>query len=159
VAADLTEAEGTMTVAEAAAFLGKPERTVRRYAANGKLTAERVAGAAGREEWRIHMRDVVQMPNVAVGSSRHGGRTKDPLTVPADLYRETQAKLEAALMQVGQLTEVRTRLELTEKTESTLRAELDEARERIRQLESRRRSWWFRGSNNPHAEKSQNFKI
>jgi excisionase family DNA binding protein len=156
MAAELTEAERTMTVVEAAAFLGKPERTVRRYAANGKLAAERVAGAGGREEWRIHLRDVVQMPNVAARSSRDDGRSKEQMTVPADLFREAQTKLEAALLQVGQLTEVRTRLELTEKTESTLRAELDEARERIRQLENRRRSWWFRARNH-HAKKSPNF--
>ncbi len=135
-----------MTVAEAAAFLGKPERTVRRYAASGKLTAERVAGSAGREEWRIAQRDVHMLPNVTASSGRTGGRSKEALTVPADLYRETQTKLEAALIQVGQLTEVRTRLELTEKTESTLRAELQTAEERIRELEAatQRRRWFSR---------------
>jgi hypothetical protein len=65
------------------------------------------------------------------------------------MYRETQEKLEAALIQVGQLTEVRTRLLLTEQTEGTLREQLHQAQLRISDLEARsipRRRWFSRRS-------------
>jgi len=133
----------TMTVAEAAAYLNKPERTVRRYAATGKLAAEQMAGEHGRQEWRIYARAVHQLPDTANLDRRSGGRKTEDV-VPLSMYRDAREKLDATLVQVGQLTEVRSRLLLAEKTESTLREELAQAQDRIAKLEAippRRR--WF----------------
>jgi len=133
----------TMTVAEAAAYLNKPERTVRRYAATGKLSAEQVAGEHGRPEWRIYARAVHQLPDAANAARRPTGRKSED-TVPLTMYRDAREKLDAALVQVGQLTEVRSRLLLAEKTEGTLREELAQAQTRVAELEAmQRRRRWF----------------
>ena len=141
----------TVTVAEAAAYLARPERTVRRWAAMGKLDAERVTVDGGREEWRIHRRALTNTPNVTAPVGRQPGRSSVAMTVPVELYRDTTERLEAALLQVGQLTEVRSQLLLAERTESTLRedllaaqAKLAEARAQIEELSAppARRRWF-----------------
>jgi hypothetical protein len=141
----------TVSVAEAAALLQVSERTARRYAATAKLDAERVTAPDGRTEWRIYRRSLTTFPTAANRARADNGR-KTVATVPLDMYRETQEKLEAALLQVGQLTEVRSRLLLTEHTESTLRDQLHQAQTRISDLEGRiapKRSWFRRRSENP----------
>ncbi len=140
----------TVSVAEAAALLQVSERTARRYAATAKLDAERVTAPDGRTEWRIYRRSLTTLPATANRDRAVSGRKSVP-TVPLDMYRETQEKLEAALLQVGQLTEVRSRLLLTEHTESTLREQLHEAKARISELEARntpKRNWFRRRSEN-----------
>jgi hypothetical protein len=139
----------TVSVAEAAALLQVSERTARRYAATAKLDAERVTAPDGRTEWRIYRRSLTTFPT---HRARADNGRKAVATVPLDMYRETQEKLEAALLQVGQLTEVRSRLLLTEHTESTLRDQLHQAQARISDLEGRiapKRSWFRRRSENP----------
>jgi excisionase family DNA binding protein len=140
------EDNDTLSVAEAAALLSVSERTARRYAATAKLDAERVTAPDGRSEWRIYRRSVTHFPTAANRDRAVTGR-KAADTVPLEMYRETQHRLEAALLQVGQLTEVRSRLLLTEQTESTLREHLHEAQTRINELEAqitpKRR--WFSG--------------
>lgn len=144
-------ASDTVSVTEAATLLDVSERTARRYAATGKLDAERVTGPDGRAEWRIHRRSVDLMPDVSASVRKGAGRSKAE-TVPLELYREAQAQLSGALLQVGQLTEVRTRLLLAEQTESTLRERLAEQTALAECLAaeldaaSRRRSWFRRGT-------------
>lgn len=145
----------TVTVTEAAALLGVSERTARRYAATGKLTAERVTGPDGRAEWHIYRHSVDNLPNVTA-TVRTAADRKAADTVPLELYREAQAQLSGALLQVGQLTEVRHRLELAEHTESTMRemlaataTERDMERERADRLAeelaaAQHRRRWFR---------------
>jgi excisionase family DNA binding protein len=141
---DLADSD-VLTVTEAAHLLDVSERTARRYAATGKLDAERVTAPDGRPEWRIHRRSIDLLPATAKADRAGGGR-RSADTVPATLYREAQAQLSAALIQIGQLTEVRERLLLTERTESTLREQVTDAQTHIADLERQqpRRRWFGR---------------
>ncbi len=153
--------EETVTVSEAAKILGVSERTIRRYADTGKLSGQRVAGPNGQDEWRIHARSVQQIPR----PDRARPRPADRAVVSVEMYQTLFDKYEAAAIRLGQLADRTERLQLAERSISTLQAEhqklaaeraaqeqqLEVARLRITELEARtRRRRWFTRSRATH---------
>jgi len=146
--------DDTLTAAEAAKVLGVSERTARRYADTGKLSGERVTGPNGQEEWRIYARSVQQIPR----PDRARPRPADRATVPVEMYQTLFEKYEGAAIRLGQLADRTERLQLAERSLSTLEAEhrqlaaeraakeseLEAAHQRITELEAaQQRRRWF----------------
>ena len=127
----------------AAEALGVSTRSVRNYILNGDLIAR-------KEKEGINERYVVSVDSLYALRDRRkqqgklqrnfretsrrtehtsGSTTEIVRETAADMLRETLASLET---HIAQNTELRARLELTEKAESTLRAELEREREQRR---------------------------
>jgi hypothetical protein len=156
----------------AAAALGVAPRTVRDYIRRGELAA-RSEGEGVERAWLVSVESLHELRRQRRGGSRAGEDLREVLAselvrggpggdvaagaaagpaarplAPSDVevLRELLLRLEARSAEAGDL---RARLQLTERAESTLREEL--ARERARadrleaQLEEERgRSWWRR---------------
>jgi septal ring factor EnvC (AmiA/AmiB activator) len=135
----------------AAEALGVSSRSVRNYILNGDLVAR-------KEKEGINERYVVSVDSLYAlrdrrkqqgklqrnfrQASRRTEHTSGSMTeivreTAADMLRETLASLET---HIAQNAELRARLELTEKAESTLRAELEREREQRRADVERERS-------------------
>ena len=141
---------GWVTTSVAAAALGIKPRQCRNLIQEGELEA-RLEGE-GRDK-----RYFVSVSSLEALRDKRQSEGKLPLNrrgttenedVGADLgqwVRELTARLET---RAAENAELRTRLELTEKADSTLREQLDRERERADRLEvelrEARRSWWRR---------------
>ena len=138
-----------MTTDVAAEALGVSSRTVRNYILNGDLVAR-------KEKEGINERYVVSVDSLYAlrdrrkqegklqGNRRDASRrSESPAESPAEavrgtaveMMRETLVSLE---MYISQNADLRARLELTERAESTLREELE--RERQERVEAQRRA-------------------
>jgi Helix-turn-helix domain len=108
-------------LADAARLLGKPERTVRRWASQGKLPATRTA-----DGWVVEIDGQVAATDRADGHSSGHVAAADAATggqlatVPVSFLRELQARAEAAALWQGRA--------------QVLEAELAAAREQLRAL-------------------------
>jgi hypothetical protein len=131
---DLSSEQGWVTTDVAAKAVRVSPRTIRRYIDQGKLQAK-PQGEGVRREWlvsvdslhalralRTNKRDV---PDVSPGV--------EPVDSIADVVREMSARLES---RAEEAAELRVRLELTERAQSTLE---DERRQAVQELEQERR--------------------
>jgi hypothetical protein len=131
---DLSSEQGWVTTDVAAKAVRVSPRTIRRYIDQGKLQAK-PQGEGVRREWlvsvdslhalrasRTNERDV---PDVSPGV--------EPVDSIADVVREMSARLES---RAEEAAELRVRLELTERAQSTLE---DERRQAVQELEQERR--------------------
>jgi hypothetical protein len=122
----------------AAEALGVSSRSVRNYILNGDLVARKEAEGINERylvsvDSLYSLRDRRKQAGKLPGNRRSSSRTEEPAELvretAVDMLRETLASLET---HIAQNAELRARLELTERAESTLREEL----ERERQLRS-----------------------
>lgn len=165
--ADGEGSSGWVTTKVAAAALGVATRTVRDYIQRGELVA-RSEGEGVERAWLVSVDSLHELRQQR-GGSRAGEDLREVLASelvrggpggdvaagaaagPAansdvEVLRELLLRLEARTHEAGEL---RARLELTERAESTLSEALDRERERADRLEAelfeeRGRSWWRR---------------
>jgi hypothetical protein len=142
-----------VTTSVAAAALGIKPRQCRNLIQEGELEA-RLEGEGRDKRYFVSvssleaLRDKRQSEGKLPLNRRGPTESEDVGDVGADLgqwVRELTARLET---RAAENAELRTRLELTENADSTLREQLDRERERADRLEEElreaRRSWWRR---------------
>ena len=132
--ADLSSESGWVTTDVAAKAVRVSPRTIRRYIDQGKLEAK-LQGEGVRREWLVSVDSLhalrasrtteVDVPDMSPGV--------EPVDSIADVVREMAARLESRAEEAAQL---RVRLELTERAQSTLE---DERRQVVQELEQERR--------------------
>lgn len=164
---ELVGGSGWVTTKVAAAALGVAPRTVRDYIRRGELVA-RSEGEGVERAWLVSvdslhelrqrrggsravedLREVLASELVRGGTGGEGAAgaaAGSAASSEVEVLRELLLRLEARTHEAGDL---RARLELTERAESTLREALDRERERADRLEAelleeRGRSWWRR---------------
>ena len=141
---------GWVTTSVAAAALGIKPRQCRNLIQEGELEA-RLEGEGRDKRYFVSVSSLEALRDKRQSEGKlplnRRGTTEDE-DVGADLgqwVRELTARLET---RAAENAELRTRLELTEKADSTLREQLDRERERADRLEDElreaRRSWWRR---------------
>ncbi len=168
---ELAGGSGWVTTKVAAAALGVAPRTVRDYIRRGELVA-RSEGEGVERAWLVSvdslheirqrrggsravedLREVLasELVRGGPGGELAAGAAADPAARPSapsdvEVLRELLLRLEARSAEAGDL---RARLQLTERAESTLREELARERARADRLEAqlrdfRSRPWWRR---------------
>src|SRR5215218_3664180 len=141
---------GWVTTGVAAAALGIKPRQCRNLIQEGELEAK--LEGKGRDKGYLvsvssleALRDKRQSEGKLPLNRRATSEDEDIRAELGQWMRELTARLET---RAAENAELRTRLELTEKADSTLREQLDRERERADRLEERaeklRRSWWRR---------------
>jgi thioredoxin-like negative regulator of GroEL len=131
---DLSEESGWVTTDVAAKAVRVSPRTIRRYIDQGKLEAK-PQGEGVRREWLIsvdslHALRASRTIDEGVPDTDRDFGSADNI---ADVVREMSARLES---RAEEAAELRVRLELTERAQSTLE---DERRQALRELEEERR--------------------
>ncbi len=112
----------------AARALGVTPRTIRAYIEQGKIEA-RSQGEGVKKTWTVSIDSIHRLRDTRSNSASNPQEIReDPHadTIPASLFREIADRLE---LRAAEVAELRTRLEITEQAESTLREE----RERLLQ--------------------------
>jgi hypothetical protein len=132
--ADMASESGWVTTEVAARAIRVSPRTIRRYIDQGKLEAK-PQGEGVRREWLVsvdslHALRASRTTEEDVPESERGGEVADSL---AEVFREMAARLES---RTEEAAELRVRLELTERTQSTLE---DERRQAFEELSEERR--------------------
>jgi hypothetical protein len=132
--ADLSSESGWVTTDVAAKAVRVSPRTIRRYIDQGKLDAK-FQGEGVRREWLVsvdslHALRASRTYEEDVPDVSPGVESADSL---ADVLREMAARLES---RAEEAAELRVRLELTERAQSTLE---DERRQAVQELEQERR--------------------
>ena len=131
---DLSSETGWVTTDVAAKAVRVSPRTIRRYIDQGKLQAK-PQGEGVRREWLVS----VDSLHALRASRTNEGDVPDvspgiePVDSIADVVREMSARLES---RAEEAAELRVRLELTERAQSTLE---DERRQAVQELEQERR--------------------
>jgi hypothetical protein len=147
--ADLSGESGWVTTEVAARAVRVSPRTIRRYIEQGRLEAK-LQGEGVRREWLVSVDSLhaLRATRTFEEPSPDVGRAKDVATAAAtaaniaDVLREMAARLER---RAEEAAELRVRLELTERAQSTLEderrralEELAEARRRQEEIEQER---------------------
>jgi hypothetical protein len=132
--ADLSEESGWVTTDVAAKAVRVSPRTIRRYIDQGKLEAK-PQGEGVRREWLISVDSLhaLRASRTIDEGVPDTDRDFGPADSIADVVREMSARLES---RAEEAAELRVRLELTERAQSTLE---DERRQALRELEEERR--------------------
>jgi chromosome segregation ATPase len=136
----------------AAEALGVSSRSVRNYILNGDLVARKEKEGSISERYVVSvdslyaLRDRRKQEGKLRGNARRTSRRPEPTAedstepvreIAVDMLRETFARLET---HIAQNAELRARLELTERAESTLRKELERERQEHLDAVQRERS-------------------
>ena len=119
----------------AARALGVTPRTIRAYIDQGKIEA-RSQGEGVKKTWTVSIDSIHRLRDTRSNSASNPQEIReDPHAdnIPASLFREIADRLE---LRAAEVAELRTRLEITEQAESTLREE----RERLLQDLERERA-------------------
>jgi hypothetical protein len=142
--ADLSSESGWVTTDVAARAVRVSPRTIRRYIDQGRLEAK-PQGEGVRREWLVSVDSLHALRSTRTfeEASLRTDRASDanyPADIIADVLREMAVRLEH---RAEEAAELRLRLELTERAQSTLEADLAEANRRReeaeRELEEMRR--------------------
>jgi DNA-binding transcriptional MerR regulator len=134
--ADLASESGWVTTDVAAKAVRVSPRTIRRYIDQGKLEAK-PEGEGVRREWLVSVDSLhalratqtFEEQSPRADRASHAGFPADSI---ADVLREMAARLER---RAEEAAELRVRLEITERAQSTLEAELAEANRRREEAE------------------------
>jgi predicted RNase H-like nuclease (RuvC/YqgF family) len=134
--ADLSSESGWVTTDVAARAVRVSPRTIRRYIDQGRLEAK-PQGEGVRREWLVSVDSLhaLRATRTFHEASRRTDRVLNadfPADSIADVVREMAARLER---RAEEAAELRIRLELTERAQSTLEAELAEANRRREEAE------------------------
>jgi hypothetical protein len=132
--ADLSSESGWVATDVAAKAVRVSPRTIRRYIDQGKLVAK-LQGEGVRREWLVsvdslHALRASRTTEEDIPDVSPGTESADSL---ADVVRDMAARLES---RAEEAAELRVRLELTERAQSTLE---DERRQAVQELERERR--------------------
>jgi hypothetical protein len=132
--ADLSSESGWVTTDVAAKAVRVSPRTIRRYIDQGKLEAK-LQGEGVRREWLVSVDSLhaLRASRTIEGDVPDVSRGVDYADSIADVLREMSARLES---RAEEAAELRVRLELTERAQSTLQ---DEQRQALQELEEERR--------------------
>jgi DNA-binding transcriptional MerR regulator len=142
--ADLSSESGWVATDVAARALRVSPRTIRRYIDQGRLEAK-LEGEGVRREWLVSVDSIhaLRATRTFEDMSPRTDRASDadfPADSIADVLRELSARLER---RAGEAAELRVRLEITERAQSTLdeerRRALDELEETRRRLDEAER--------------------
>ena len=124
--ADVSSDSGWVSTKVAAEALGVNPRTVRAYIARGDLEAK-AEGKGVEKAYLVSIDSIYALRERRGGSRKTGGKSREKTAntvVPAEDLTHMIRDLTAELIQSStEVAELRIRLELTEKTESTLREE------------------------------------
>jgi hypothetical protein len=124
--ADISSASGWVSTKVAAEALGVNPRTVRAYIARGDLEAK-AEGKGVEKAYLVSIDSIYALRERRGGSRKTRGKSREKSAsteVPAEDLTDMIRDLTAELIQRStEVAELRIRLELTEKTESTLREE------------------------------------
>jgi hypothetical protein len=131
---DLSSETGWVTTDVAAKAVRVSPRTIRRYIDQGKLQAK-PQGEGVRREWLVSVDSLhaLRASRTNEGDVPDVSPGVEPVDSIADVVREMSARLER---RAEEAAELRVRLELTERAQSTLE---DERRQAVQELEQERR--------------------
>ena len=131
---DLSSETGWVTTDVAAKAVRVSPRTIRRYIDQGKLQAK-PQGEGVRREWLVSVDSLhaLRASRTNEGDVPDVSPGVEPVDSIADVVREMSARLES---RAEEAAELRVRLELTERAQSTLE---DERRQVVQELEQERR--------------------
>jgi Helix-turn-helix domain len=131
---DLSSETGWVTTDVAAKAVRVSPRTIRRYIDQGKLQAK-PQGEGVRREWLVSVDSLhaLRASRTNKGDVPDVSPGVEPVDSIADVVREMSARLES---RAEEAAELRVRLELTERAQSTLE---DERRQAVQELEQERR--------------------
>jgi hypothetical protein len=131
---DLSSETGWVTTDVAAKAVRVSPRTIRRYIDQGKLQAK-PQGEGVRREWLVSVDSLhaLRASRTTEGDVPEVFTAVKPVDSIADVVREMSARLES---RAEEAAELRVRLELTERAQSTLE---DERRQAVQELEQERR--------------------
>ena len=131
---DLSSETGWVTTGVAAKAVRVSPRTIRRYIDQGKLQAK-PQGEGVRREWLVSVDSLhaLRASRTNEGDVPDVSPGVEPVDSIADVVREMSARLES---RAEEAAELRVRLELTERAQSTLE---DERRQAVQELEHERR--------------------
>ena len=132
--ADLSSDSGWVTTDVAAKAVRVSPRTIRRYIDQGKLEA-RPQGQGVRREWLVSVDSLhaLRASRTTEGDVLDVSPGVESVDSIADVVREMAARLESSAEEAAEL---RVRLELTERAQSTLE---DKRRQAVQELEQERR--------------------
>jgi hypothetical protein len=132
--ADLSSESGWVTTDVAAKAVRVSPRTIRRYIDQGKLEAK-PQGDGVRREWLVSVDSLhaLRASRTIEGDVPDVSPGVEPVDSLADVVREMAARLES---RAEEAAELRVRLELTERAQSTLE---DKRRQVVQELEQERR--------------------
>ena len=132
--ADLSSESGWVTTDVAAKAVRVSPRTIRRYIDQGKLEAK-LQGEGVRREWLVSVDSVHALRASRINEENVPDVSPEVESADsiADILREMAARLES---RAEEAAELRVRLELTERAQSTLE---DERRQVVQELEQERR--------------------
>ena len=144
---DAGASSGWVTTEVAARAVRVSPRTIRRLIDRGELEA-RAEGEGVRRRWFVSVDSLhaLRMSQVGEGDSPRTIREEDLADNIADVIRDMSARLED---RTAEAVEMRTRLELTERTRSTMEEEAERLREENERLRSeleaeRSKGFWRR---------------
>jgi hypothetical protein len=131
---DLSSETGWVTTDVAAKAVRVSPRTIRRYIDQGKLQAK-PQGEGVRREWLVSVDSLhaLRASRTTEGDVPDVSPGVEPVDSIVDVVREMSARLES---RAEEAAELRVRLELTERAQSTLE---DERRQVVQELEQERR--------------------
>ena len=131
---DLSSETGWVTTDVAAKAVRVSPRSIRRYIDQGKLQAK-PQGEGVRREWLVSVDSIhaLRASRTNEGDVPDVSPGVEPVDSIADVVREMSARLES---RAEEAAELRVRLELTERAQSTLE---DERRQAVQELEQERR--------------------
>jgi Helix-turn-helix domain len=131
---DLSSETGWVTTDVAAKAVRVSPRTIRRYIDQGKLQAK-PQGEGVRREWLVSVDSLhaLRASRTTEGDVPDVSPGVEPVDSIADVVREMSARLET---RAEEAAELRVRLQLTERAQSTLE---DERRQVVQELEQERR--------------------
>jgi hypothetical protein len=131
---DLSSETGWVATDVAAKAVRVSPRTIRRYIDQGKLQAK-PQGEGVRREWLVSVDSLhaLRASRTTEGDVPDVSPGVEPVDSIADVVREMSARLES---RAEEAAELRVRLELTERAQSTLE---DERRQVVQELEQERR--------------------
>jgi hypothetical protein len=131
---DLSSETGWVTTDVAAKAVRVSPRTIRRYIDQGKLQAK-PQGEGVRREWLVSVDSLhaLRASRTTEGDVPDVSPGVEPVDSIADVVRDMSARLET---RAEEAAELRVRLELTERAQSTLE---DERRQVVQELEQERR--------------------
>ena len=114
---------GWTTTEVAAASLGVTPRTIRSYIQQGELIGE-LEGKGIEQAWRVSIASLEELRDKRKSQGKHNRRNRKSSAIEdfAEVIESLSARLET---RVAEAADLKARLELTAKAESTLQAERD----------------------------------
>ena len=133
---DARSSSGWVTTGAAARTLRVTPRTIRMYIEQGKLEAK-TYGEGVRKTWQVSIDSLNALKDMRATSGQYprgGQEVTEEESMPGNLFRELATRLE---LKAAEAAELRTRLEITGRAESTLREERERLLEDIEQERQR----------------------